>query len=117
LLIELVVTLALIAVLGVAVTAMLMAAANAQVQAGNNTVAVNLAREKMEEAVALGVYRVGCEESLEVEGFPRFRRGVDVSVPSWMVDEVELREVTVTVRWLDREAWREVKLVTYVFGR
>jgi prepilin-type N-terminal cleavage/methylation domain-containing protein len=116
-LIELLVVLALIIVFALPVSVLMMTAAGAQRQAWQTTAAVNLAREKLEKAVAGPTNVSAGTETVDVAGLPRFTRRVDVGVP-WWVDELSgLREVAVTVLWQSGDYWREVRLVTYIYGR
>ncbi|EEG78347.1 prepilin-type N-terminal cleavage/methylation domain-containing protein [Dethiobacter alkaliphilus] len=109
LLVELLVALAVVAIVAVPLLALLTMGAEAQGRARVHTEAAVLAREKM-EMVCSGSYclLVGEEEG-EVAGFGRFSRRVEVS-EVWE----DVKQVQVTVEWSEKGVRRELVLITFV---
>lgn len=72
-------------------------------QASKYTIAFNLAREKMESIKNINYDSVETLEQEPVDGYPQFSHSVDVAVHEAADnDQVELKNVTVTVYWEER---------------
>ncbi len=102
-LVELLLAVAVLGVIMVPFFGMFSAGNFNNFQAGNYSTAVNLAREKMESIKNTEYDSVEALGAEAVDGYPSFSRVVDVTEHEAVeTDEVELKEVTVTVYWDDR---------------
>ena len=79
------------------------------VDAENTTVAMNLARQKMEEIKNLAFAGISDEPREAVSGFAGFEREVTVTQP-----ETGLKHVTTTVYWMLKGDEISVPLKTYI---
>ncbi|MBS4020815.1 MAG: type II secretion system protein [Dethiobacter sp.] len=91
---------------------MFSAGAQSNAQERMYSVAVGLAREKMEEVKNRGFCNASGEFEPEVERFAAFTRAVDVDLVS---DDLKL--VTVVVSWPFKNETREYRLVSYLARR
>ena len=112
LLIELLVALAILAILAPALIGMLVVGTETLSRARMHTVAVNLARETMEYVRADGYCNAVTESVVEVEGFPGYGREVEVSLVE-IGEGIRVKEVRVTVNWNVSGQAQDVALVTY----
>lgn len=116
LLIELIVAIAVLAVMAGPVFGLFVTSLQNGTLAEMQTVAANLAREKMEEVKSRGYC---CAESCveeNVSGFSQFFRSVEVYLPD-VPPGVELKEIVVTVSWCWQGSLAEVTLVSYLARR
>lgn len=75
----------------------------------NETIAGNLAQERIEKARNTGFTLITDEARTDVAGFPRFQRSVDVTEAP-----TGLKKVTVTVYWTLRGSEVSQSLITYI---
>ena len=85
--------------------------------AGQYTVALNLAREKMEEVKGAGFGKAVCVVEEDAGGLVGVRREVSVGEAACVGSDMELKVVVVRVLWQEASLEREVRLVTFLAGR
>jgi type II secretory pathway pseudopilin PulG len=117
LLLELLVALLVLAIVAGPLVSLLVLGIEMLHGAGEYTVAVNLAREKMEEVKGAGFGGAVCVVEEDAGGFDGVRREVSVWEAACGAGEMELKVVIVRVVWQEAALEREVRLVTFLAGR
>ena len=113
LLLELLVVLALLALLAPPLLGLLLMGAEGMLLAGRQTVAANLAVEGLEVACSRHFCDISRTGEAEVDGFAGYVRSVKVSEVTAAAGALPLKAVTVTVSWQQGARRQSVKLLTW----
>jgi len=112
LLLELLVVLALLALLAPPLTALLLAGREGLLLAGRRTVAATLAIEGLEMACC-HFCEISSAGEAEVDGFAGYTRAVEVRDVAAAAGVLPLKEVNVTVSWQQGVRRQSVQLLTW----
>ncbi|MDW7683201.1 MAG: type II secretion system protein [Bacillota bacterium] len=114
LLIELLVALVVLAIVATPLLSLLILGTDTLAGAGRHTAAAYLARDKMEEVKGYGYFAVVAETE---DGLQGYVREVAVVQPGCTEDDVRLKQVSVTVYWVEGGREQSVVLTTFLSGR